>query len=96
MKELVYNPICDLNPVSQIALPTLGEILSSGIVPADAGELLYNDVDNPSDVLGLLRDNFDIADAQRVFGASPSNPPLSEGGTASAVGGAAEGVSPTA
>lgn len=64
--DYLYNPSRDIQAVSQVCLPTLGMILESGEVPQDSGELLYNDVENPDAVIGLMRDNFDIADASRI------------------------------
>ena len=62
--DFIFNPERDIQSVSQVCLPTLGQILESGIVPQDSGEVLYNDVENPDSVVGLMRDNFDLADAQ--------------------------------
>lgn len=64
--DYLYNPTRDIQAVSQVCLPTLGMILESGEVPQDSGEVLYNDVENPDAVIGLMRDNFDIADASRI------------------------------
>ena len=64
--DFIFNPERDIQSVSQVCLPTLGQILESGIVPQDSGEVLYNDVENPDSVVGLMRDNFDLADASRI------------------------------
>ena len=64
--DYIYNPDRDIQAVSQVCLPTLGQIMESGIMPQDAGEPTYNEVENPDNVVGLMRDNFDIADASRI------------------------------
>lgn len=64
--DLFFNPERDIQSVSQVCMPTLGQILESGVIPQDAGEVLYNDVENPDSVVGLMRDNFDLADAARI------------------------------
>lgn len=64
--DYIYNPVRDIQAVSQVCLPTLGQIIESGIMPQDAGEPIYNEVENPDAVVGLMRDNFDIADASRI------------------------------
>ena len=64
--DYIFNPDRDIQAVSQVCLPTLGQIMESGIMPQDAGEPLYNEVENPDAVVGLMRDNFDIADASRI------------------------------
>ena len=78
--DLFFNPERDIQAVSQVCMPTLGQILESGIIPQDAGEVLYNDVENPDSVVGLMRDNFDLADAARiseVIAIQDSTPPTS-------------------
>lgn len=78
--DYLYNPTRDIQAVSQVCLPTLGMILESGEVPQDSGEVLYNDVENPDAVIGLMRDNFDIADASRIAESvaveAPVTPPV--------------------
>ena len=64
--DYIFNPERDIQSVSQVCLPTLGQIMESGIMPQDAGEPMYNEVENPDAVVGLMRDNFDIADASRI------------------------------
>lgn len=64
--DYIYNPVKDIQAVSQVCLPTLGQIMDSGIMPQDVGEPVYNEVENPDAVVGLMRDNFDIADASRI------------------------------
>lgn len=64
--DYIFNPVRDIQAVSQVCLPTLGQIMESGIMPQDAGEPTYNEVENPDNVVGLMRDNFDIADASRI------------------------------
>lgn len=64
--DYIFNPDRDIQAVSQVCLPTLGQIMESGIMPQDAGEPMYNEVENPDAVVGLMRDNFDIADASRI------------------------------
>lgn len=64
--DYIFNSERDIQAVSQVCLPTLGQIMESGIMPQDAGEPVYNDVENPDAVVGLMRDNFDIADASRI------------------------------
>ena len=64
--DYIFNPNRDIQAVSQVCLPTLGQIMESGIMPQDAGEPVFNEVENPDAVVGLMRDNFDIADASRI------------------------------
>lgn len=64
--DYIFNSDRDIQAVSQVCLPTLGQIMESGIMPQDAGEPVYNEVENPDAVVGLMRDNFDIADASRI------------------------------
>lgn len=64
--DYIFNPVRDIQAVSQVCLPTLGQIMESGIMPQDAGEPIYNEVENPDAVVGLMRDNFDIVDASRI------------------------------
>lgn len=73
--DYLYNPTRDIQAVSQVCLPTLGMILESGEVPQDSGEVLYNDVENTDSVVGLMRDNFDIADASAIAEAMSLTPP---------------------
>ncbi len=64
--DYIFNPQRDIQSVSQVCLPTLGQIMETGIMPQDVGEPTYNEVENPDNVVGLMRDNFDIADASRI------------------------------
>ena len=60
-------------------------------MPQDAGEPIYNEVENPDAVVGLMRDNFDIADASRIAETlsveTPSPAPASSPETAPASAG---------
>ena len=75
--DLIFNPSRDIQAVSQVCLPSLGQIMESGIIPQDAGEILYNDVENPDSVVGLMRDNFDFADAARIAESVTIQDPIS-------------------
>lgn len=82
--DLCFNPERDIQTVSQVCMPSLGQILESGIIPQDAGEVLYNDVENPDSVVGLMRDNFDLADAARIAESITIQEPISSAPSASA------------
>lgn len=56
-----YNPVTDLNPVAEFGFVDLVECLSKGEVPASIGNTdeLYNDIDDPSTIIGKPKDNFE-------------------------------------
>ena len=56
-----YNPVTDLSPVDEFGFIDLVECLAKGEVPASIGNTdeLYNDIDDPSTIIGKPRDNFE-------------------------------------
>lgn len=66
-QSCVYDPLRDCMEV----IPDLGvdinDMLQTGIVK-DSGETLDNNgIDDPSKIIGRVRDNFDAMDAQRII-----------------------------
>lgn len=56
-----YNPVTDLSPVDEFGYVDLVECLAKGEVPASIGNTddVYNDIDDPSTIIGKPRDNFE-------------------------------------
>lgn len=70
-----YNPVTDLSPVDEFGYVDLVECLAKGEVPASLGNTddVYNDIDDPSTIIGKPRDNFEairMMDAIKRSGAT--------------------------
>lgn len=65
--ECKFDPKRDFQEVQQGLSPDLDAALRTGIV-ADSGENLdYNGIEEPGQILGVVRDRFDAVDAQRAI-----------------------------
>lgn len=76
----------DLKRVEPASVLCISEILSSGVVPPDANELDFNDIDDPDNVGSHVTNVFDAVDIQKGITPSqsvstPSESPSSEGGS---------------
>lgn len=59
--ECKYNPDVDICPVDQFGFVDLVECLSKGEIPSTVSdtESTYNEIDDPSTIIGKPRDNFE-------------------------------------
>ena len=59
--ECKYNPTVDICPVDQFGFIDLVECLSKGEIPSTVSdtESTYNEIDDPSTIIGKPRDNFE-------------------------------------
>ena len=59
--ECKYNPTVDVCPVDQFGFVDLVECLSKGEIPSTVSdtESTYNEIDDPSTIIGKPRDNFE-------------------------------------
>ena len=59
--ECKYNPTVDICPVDQFGFVDLVECLSKGEIPSTISdtEMTYNEIDDPSTIIGKPRDNFE-------------------------------------
>ena len=59
--ECKYNPTVDICPVDQFGFVDLVECLSKGEIPSTVSdtESTYNEIDDPSTIIGKPRDNFE-------------------------------------
>lgn len=65
--ECKFDPKRDFQEVQQGLSPDLDAALRTGIV-ADSGDNLdYNGIEEPGQILGVVRDSFDAVDAQRAI-----------------------------
>ena len=66
MKQVCkHNPKKDIREVAPNLSIDLAKTLDNKMVPATGTELSYNNIQNPSDIVGRIRDTFDAIDAQR-------------------------------
>ena len=63
IQECKYNPIKDIQAVSQTGFIDLAECFANGNVPSniDDVEVNYNGIEDPSSILGKPRDVFEAA-----------------------------------
>lgn len=56
-----YNPVSDIAPVEQFGFVNLVESLANGFIPTEISntEDSYNDIDDPSLIVGKPRDTFE-------------------------------------
>lgn len=61
VKECKFNDLRDVSEVDQFGYVNLAECLENGIVPSEIAdsEANYNDIDDPSTILGKPRDVFE-------------------------------------
>lgn len=61
VKKCEFNEIRDIHDVDQFGYVNLAECLENGIVPSEIAdsEANYNDVDDPSSIIGKPRDVFE-------------------------------------
>lgn len=65
--HLVFDPLRDVQEVESGLAVDVTEMLQTGIV-RDAGESLDNNgIDDPNNIIGLVRDPFAAIDAQRAI-----------------------------
>lgn len=65
--ECVFNPLRDVQEVEQHLAVDIDDMLRTGIVK-DAGDALDNNgIDDPSNIIGIVRDAFAAIDAQRAI-----------------------------
>lgn len=65
--QIVYDPLRDVMEVESGLAVDVTEMLQTGIVH-DAGESLDNNgIDDPNNIIGLVRDEFAAIDAQRAI-----------------------------
>ena len=78
--ECKYNPLKDNMQVDDFGYVDLVDILSKGEVPGDIGidESMYNDIDDPSLIIGKPYDNFSAIRMMDEVKAAGSNSPATE------------------
>lgn len=59
-----FDKVRDIRRVEPSSIIMLSEVISSGVIPATATDLEYNEVDNPDNVAGRVTNVFDAVDAQ--------------------------------
>lgn len=61
VKDLKFNEICDNDQVDQFGFVDLAECLKNGVVPSEIAdsEAKYNEIDDPSTIIGKPRDVFE-------------------------------------
>lgn len=65
--ECLYDAIRDVQEVEQHLAVDIDDMLRTGIVK-DSGEGLDNNgIDDPNNIIGIVRDNFAAIDAQRAI-----------------------------
>lgn len=94
IQSISFDPAHDRTPVQPEQAVRLGLALKNGRIPADMGpsEDLFNGIENPADIVGRPRDQFDAMDLQARYSAvrkskssdpSPATTPSVEGAPAS-------------
>ena len=61
-----YNPTRDYQEVESGLAVDLNDALRTGVVPSSSSPLDSNGIDDPENIIGVMRDKFDIIDAQRA------------------------------
>lgn len=79
--NLDFDKNFDLHRVEPCSVLLLSEVLSSGVVPPDASELDYNDIDNPDNVAGRVQNVFDAIDLSKELASSGQNSPAVKPGS---------------
>lgn len=66
VKDCKYNPIVDLNPVSQTGFVDLQKAMVNNCIPSNivASEQDYNGIDDPASILGKPSDIFEAMDME--------------------------------
>ena len=62
-----FNPKRDVKDVESGLAVNVDDMLRSGIVKDSSGDLSNNRIDDPNNVIGLVRDEFAAIDAQRAI-----------------------------
>lgn len=61
-----FNPVRDYQEVESGLAVDLNDALKTGVIPSASSPLDSNGIDDPENVIGVMRDKFDIIDAQRA------------------------------
>lgn len=67
--DLSFNKSVDIRRVEPVRVVLISEMLASGVVPADSADLEYNDISDPDNIEGTVRNVFDAIDKQREIAA---------------------------
>lgn len=62
-----FNPLTDAQEVISHLSVDITDMLKTGVVKDSAETLDNNGIENPNEVLGLVRDVFDAMDASRII-----------------------------
>lgn len=61
-----YNSKRDYQEVESGLAVDLNDALKTGVIPSTSSPLDSNGIDDPENIIGVMRDKFDIIDAQRA------------------------------
>lgn len=67
--DLSFNKSVDIRRVEPVRVVLISEMLASGVVPVDSTDLEYNDISDPDNIEGTVRNVFDAIDKQREIAA---------------------------
>lgn len=67
-RDYSFDKKRDLKRVEPASILLLSEVLASGVIPPDAKDLEYNDIDDPNKIAGRITNVFDAVDAAKELG----------------------------
>lgn len=62
-----FNKVRDIKKVESGLAIDLTDALRTGVIPSSSSPLDSNGIDDPDNILGVVRDKFDAIDAQRAI-----------------------------
>lgn len=67
MHSPVFNPVKDVAEVVSGLAVNITDMLKTGVIHDSTGSLDNNGIDDPNDIIGLVRDEFAAIDAARAI-----------------------------